>query len=281
MAVIWVCTAVLVVALVLGTRWSRLPFTPPPTSEEPGAGAVAKRYVWHCALLLAAGVTAGISVIGCGGRLAMRLLAVTAGDAAQGRLTEADEIVGEVTTDGTIGFVLFQGIVGGVAMTAIYLVIRRLLPSRTAGGLAFGAGLLLVLGTTSDPLREENPDFDLVGPGWVSVLVFTALALAFGVVLAGFVARLSGWLPLPSTERAVLVRYAPISAIAVLAYVFTIILAAVGVAVVAVSRWRPLVDWVRSPTAVRLGQLALLGVVAIALPNAVGSLSDILGRGPT
>ena len=70
----------------------------------------------------------------------MRLLAVTAGDEAQGRITEAEEIVGEITVDGTIGFIVFNGIVGGVLAAAIYLVIRRLLPPRWLGGLAFGAG---------------------------------------------------------------------------------------------------------------------------------------------
>ena len=45
----------------------------------------------------------------------MRLLAATSGRAAQGRLTEAGERVGEITTDGTIGFLLFVGVGGGLA----------------------------------------------------------------------------------------------------------------------------------------------------------------------
>ena len=38
----------------------------------------------------------------------MRLLAVTAGDAAQGRITEADQLVGAISVDGTMGFVIFR-----------------------------------------------------------------------------------------------------------------------------------------------------------------------------
>ena len=273
-----VCAAVLVAALVLGVRWSRLPFTPPPTVDDPSGGEVVRRYAWYCSLLLSAGIPAGIAVIGCGGRLAMRLLAVTAGDDAQGRITEAEEVVGKVTTEGTIGFVVFNGIFGGVVAAALYLVIRRLLPPRWAGGLAFGAGLLAVLGTTVDPLRDENPDFDLVGPGWLSVLVFTAMALAFGVVLAGFVARCSAWLPLPSRDRATIARYAPIALVALVGFSVTIVLVAVGALVALVTRWRPLLRWVRSPAALRVGQVVLLAVVAVSIPGAVQSLADIVSR---
>ena len=41
-------------------------------------------------------------------RLIMRLLAVTAGDDAQGRLTEADEVVGEIDLGGTVALVLLR-----------------------------------------------------------------------------------------------------------------------------------------------------------------------------
>ena len=40
---------------------------------------------------------------GAGGRLVMRLLAVTAGDGAQGRITEADQVVGGSAPAGRSG----------------------------------------------------------------------------------------------------------------------------------------------------------------------------------
>jgi hypothetical protein len=67
-----------------------------------------------------------------------------------------------------------------VVAAALYLVLRRLLPAGRLGGVVFGVGLLVVFGTTVDPLRRDNPDFDIVGPGWLSVLVFASLAVAFG-----------------------------------------------------------------------------------------------------
>ncbi len=58
---------------------------------------------------------AGFLVPGLGGRLFMRVLAATSGSGAQGRLTEADEVVGDITFDGSLGFVIFVGLVIPVA----------------------------------------------------------------------------------------------------------------------------------------------------------------------
>lgn len=72
----------------------------------------------------------------------MRLLAATAGDDAQGRITEADEVVGSINLDGTIGLYVFGGILPGLLSGAIYVVFRRWLPrshldvpSRVGGGI--------------------------------------------------------------------------------------------------------------------------------------------------
>lgn len=276
MVIVGVCVALVVGALVLGGRWAGRSFSSPPPIDHPPPREVARRFAWYCSLVLLAGIGAGITVIGAGGRLAMRLLAVTAGDDAQGRITEADEIVGEITLDGTIGFVLFNGIFGGVVTGALYLVCRRLLPSGPWGGLVFGAGLLVTLGAVIDPLRDENPDFDIVGPGWLAVLVFTAMALAYGFVLSAFMARLSEWLPLPSTDRSTLKRYAPIALLAALAFSVTAVLVIVGALIVAATRL-PVVAFPRSAAYVRAGRVVLLLVALASLPNIVTSVADILG----
>ena len=63
-----------------------------------------------------------------------------------------------------------------------------------AGGLALGA-TLLVLGGSNEPLRADNFDFNLVGPDWLSVLAFTALALFQGALTVAIAARLSRGVP--------------------------------------------------------------------------------------
>jgi hypothetical protein len=64
------------------------------------------------------------------------------------------------------------------------LLVRRWLPTGRAAGLTYGALLLVVAGTRLDPLRPGNPDFDLVGPGWVSVAAFATLVVFHGVLVA-------------------------------------------------------------------------------------------------
>jgi len=272
-----VCGVLLVAGLGAGLAWCRRPFRLPAPEPRLSVKEVARRFVWYCALAITGGAVAGITVIGAGGRLAMRLLAVTGGDAAQGRTTEADQIVGEITAAGTRDFILFTGIFGGLITAGIYLVVRRYLPPNPLGGLAFGAGLLVVLGTIVDPLRADNPDFDIVGPGWLSVVVFTLLALAYGLALAGWMARLSTWLPLLSREPRVLVRYALPAVLAVAGFSVTAALLVLGLVVVLATRWDALVDAVRSHRALLVGRVALVALVVLALPGALASMADIVG----
>jgi hypothetical protein len=103
----------------------------------------------------------------------MRLLAVTAGPDAQGRITEAEQVVGRISLDGTLGFI-FTGLFIGAVSEAACLLVRRWLPAGRVGGVAFGVLLLVLAGTRVEPLRPGNLDFDLVGPGWVSVAAFAA-----------------------------------------------------------------------------------------------------------
>jgi hypothetical protein len=276
--VVLACGALLLLGLAAGAVWSGRPFSAPDTSAELTPTEVARRFVWYAAIALTAGILPGIMVVGAGGRLAMRLLAVTAGDDAQGRITEADEVVGEITVGGTMGFVLFFGIFGGLLGGALFLLLRRFLPAGRLGGVLFGLGLLVVFGATMDPLRRQNPDFDIVGPGWVAVLVFTTLAIGFGLAIEGFVVRMSTWLPQLSTKLRDLVRYLPSAALAAFAFSVTAFLLLVGFVVVGVTRWRPIIDAVRSPRWIVGGRVLVIGVVVVSLPNLLSSVVDIAGR---
>lgn len=276
MTTMLVCAALLLAGLVAGGASSRLDFRSPDSTIDLTKTVVAKRFVWYVALALTAGVLAGVTVIGGGGRLAMRLLAVTAGDDAQGRLTEADETVGAITVGGTVAFVLFVGVFGGVISAVLYVLVRRFLPSpRWLGGATFGLALLIVGGTTIEPLRSDNPDFDLVGPGWLAILVFTALGVAFGIVLSGLMAAVSHWLPLIAADRRVLLRYVVPALFAAVAFMATAVTVVVGIATIALTRWRPIVDAVRSRRWVIAGRVLAIAVVLIALPNAVSTFVDI------
>ena len=147
---------------------------------------------------VAAGLGAGILVAGAGGRLVMRLLAVTSPD-AEGSLTEADQIVGEITLGGTLGFVVFTGIAVGMLSAVLCALLRPVLPRGLAGGAVLGALMLVVVGSRVDPLRADNFDFNIVGPTWLAVLAFTVLALFQGMVTIALAERIAA--PPPLTGR--------------------------------------------------------------------------------
>jgi hypothetical protein len=157
-----------------------------------GAEAPPRSRLRHVAVCLAAGGLGGVIAAGAGGRLVMRLLAVTSD--VNGAVTEAEARVGEITFTGTLGVLLFVGVPAGVLAGLLYALIGPLLPRGRAGGVALGGILLVLAGASLEPFRTENFDFNLVGPDWLSVLSFTALALFQGmlvVALAGTPPRLA------------------------------------------------------------------------------------------
>jgi len=102
--IIAVCILLMVAGAVMALRWGHLAVEPPwtvdPEAEVPAPERL-RRVLWYAAIFLYGAVISGLTVLGPGGRLVMRLLAVTAGEEAQGRVTEAEEIVGRITVDGT------------------------------------------------------------------------------------------------------------------------------------------------------------------------------------
>jgi hypothetical protein len=293
-AVIAVCVVLVLAGLAAVVRWGGLTVEPPHApvpegrgadgpegrgaDEPPPVGLVVRRYLWAVNLAVAAGVGAGIMAAGAGGRLVMRLLAATSGDGAQGRITEAAEVVGRISVDGTIGFVVFTALFFGSATGGAYLLVRRWLPAGRAGGLAYGALLLVLAGTRLDPLREGNPDFDLVGPGWLSVLAFSALVLFHGMLVAALAGRVARLVPLLSRDPLAIAGHAPLLLLGPLPPV-VVALAVVGALVVLATRARPVVAAWHTPRLRLAGQGLLALAMLAALPGFVSAVASILGRG--
>jgi hypothetical protein len=200
MAVIVSCAVLFTAALVFIALWSAMDLKPPTVGraderrDGPArvtGGSVVPRAAWYGWLVFSAGLVTGILGAGAGGRLIMRALAITSPASADGRITEAQEVVGEITAGGTVALLTFGGSVTGVAATALYVLLYRWLPSGRARGLAFGLLLLVAFGWWVEPLRRSNPDFDIVGPAWVAIVGFSGLALVMGMLVAAVVGRLS------------------------------------------------------------------------------------------
>jgi hypothetical protein len=278
------CIVLVVVGLLAIVRWGGLAVQPPPAPADddtvpaarPPVSLVVRRYLWYLTLAISAGVGAGILAAGAGGRLAMRLLAVTAGPTAQGRITEADQVVGRISAEGTLGFIVFTGLFFGAASGAAYLLLRRWLPGGRTGGVAFGALLLILAGTRLEPLRPGNPDFDLVGPGWVSVAAFAALVLFHGMLLAALAGRLSRAVPLLALTPRAIIAHVPLLLLALGSV--ALVAAIVGVAVVLASQVPAVAGVWRDRRLVTAGRVILSLVALAALPSFARAITDILGR---
>lgn len=274
------CGLLVVGGLAAIAAWGGDGFEPPaPTERPPSTREALRRYLWYVTIALGAGLGAGLLMAGAGGRLAMRLVAVTAGEQAQGRLTEADQVVGLITLGGTIGFIVFVGLFFGLASALLYLLLHRLLPAGRLGGALYGILLLVWFGSLLEPLRPDNPDFDIVGPGWVSVLTFGTLVVAHGMLVHALAARYSRGLPLMTRERTTLMRYAPLLAAAA----FWPLLVPLGLGALVIAGPGRLGDpggLLRSPRTIAVGRVVAVILSLIALPRFVQAAADILGRGP-
>jgi hypothetical protein len=181
------------VAIALIVRWRDTRRQPAAVAADASVGDRMAQATGRVAGTAAAAMVAGILVPGLVGRLMMRVLAVTSPEEAQGRITDADEVVGEVTVGGTISLVVFVGLFGGVLAMAGFAVVRRWLPQRSllAGLLAAGLGGGL-LARPSGLLDPDNRDFAILEPTWLAVAFAVALMVTFALLGAVLIDR---WAP--------------------------------------------------------------------------------------
>jgi hypothetical protein len=196
MAIMVVCGLVVVSALVLAVRWRNCAFVLDARTDARGFPRL-RGLMRVLAIGYLTGLLTGVLVIGPAGRLAMRLLAATSPH-AQGRITEADEVVGKITVGGTIGFVLFVGLGVGLSIGLVYVFVAPAFPRGLPGGAIYGATLLVLFSWWLDPLRADNPDFDVIGPGWLAVTTFAVMAVVTGAVIAPIAGRIEAALREPA-----------------------------------------------------------------------------------
>jgi hypothetical protein len=287
LAVVVVCTLLLFVAVAMVIAWGgrsvRMPLGPASTadfavpSSVPARDVVVdaqvsalRRYLWWANVATVAALASGILVAWAGGRLAMRVLAATSPASAQGRLTEAQANVGFPTIEGSIALLFFGGLPAGFAAAFIYVLLRRWLPSGRWAGPVLGVLLLLVFGASVEPFRADNIDFAIVGPGWLSVALFSTLAVLHGAVVAAVAGAFSGRLPLPSRQN--WKYYLPLLA----AVLFVPAGVVLGIGALLVMVWTQLAAVVRARR-VRAGN----GAPAVSPPSAArrGNAIDWAGRG--
>jgi hypothetical protein len=165
---------------------------------EPAAVSVAA-LTHPLATATLAGFVAGVIAGGIGSRIAMRIVALTAGSADQGAITDAEATVGEITASGTITLLVLGGFIGALGGLT-YLALRRWLAD--AGmwrGLAFAVLLLMLFG--SGIIDGANPDFRSFGSTALNVAMFAVLFVGFGLLVAPFFEWFRTFLPRASLHR--------------------------------------------------------------------------------
>ncbi len=273
------CGALLVAGVVLAWLWRgyalALPHGAP--GDTRSRLTPARALVWVLGTGLLTGLLVGMLIVGPAGRLAMRLLAATSSD-AQGRLTEAGEVVGRISVSGTIGLFIFLGLPFGLAVGIVYALVSSVLPRGAIGGAVFGAAVLVIFGSLADPLRPGNPDFDMIEPGWLSVVLFCVMAVLTGILTAPIAGRIGAALQAPTWWWAVWM--VPTGLLTVAAALETVPVALIAVlcgclvfyAAGMVARAKPDAYRRRGRGAL---QAALAVLVAVALPGFVAAVSEI------
>jgi hypothetical protein len=140
-----------------------------------------------------AGLLGGILMGGVGGRVAMRLAALLSPDSV-GRLTENGNPIGTISLAGSIGVVVFDGLLFGIVAGVVWVVVSPWLPRGErvrmclTAALAVGlAGLFLV--------SAENDDFVVLSNNGPIVSVLLVLVALVGATVAWLDGRLDRRLP--------------------------------------------------------------------------------------
>lgn len=282
-----VCGVLLAMGVALAIIWGgermHVPEYPVPTPDDDRAStprrprlAGLRYYIWWVGVFIITATATGILVTGAGGRLAMRLLAATSPEAT-GLITEAGEVVGDITIEGTIAYLIFGALPAAFISAVLYLFVAPWLPGGRLAGPAFGVVLLVAIAPFIDPLRSDNFDFDRLGPGWLSILVFAALAVVQGALLAAVAGRVSRSLPLMSRQNLAVTATPLLPAVVLLP--IGVVLAAGALAALAFPRLLPWILVVRaSRSGVITGRILLAVAVLVALPAFIAAVLSIWGR---
>ena len=239
-----------------------------------------------------AGVVAGVVFLGIGSRLAMRVVALLNSE-TKGTLTDAEEVVGTISADGTIALIIFVGGFGGIFAGTIWVVVRERLPESLSLRIAL-AGVIATLVGSFAVIEASNADFRLFDPVVLNVAMFMML-----VGLTGSATAYGDWvlqrrLPLgfgPGVLYGAIVGQGALLAVPLIIFAFFVsgasvddpprvaggffLVAAVGM----LLSWTRYTRWRRATlikAGIWIGTFGLAGLVAFSGLHLVGEITDIL-----
>ena len=242
---------------------------PAPTSEF-GAAFVRYFRLWSWATV--SGIIVGIPVVGLLSRVAMRVLAVTSGDAVQGAFSDDAEEIGKITAEGTIGFILIAGLFFGVVGGWLYALLRSIFPADRRRRMLASAVVATAL-SVSFLVKPDSRDFAILRPLWLAVASFAAIAFVFGLLVPIVAERLRGFYETAPLRFPHLLAFAPML---LLLPLFPLLIAGLVAGVIyALVRASPAPRWLI--TAARIGLLAATLALTI---NGIAQITRLEGRDP-
>ena len=139
----------------------------------------------------------------------------------------------------------------------------------------------MVAATRIDPLRPDNPDFELVGPGWLAVAAFGLASVFHGMAVVAMANRYSREVPPAANTRVERVRRViPLAATVLLltpGLVLIVPIVVVGLAItIAASRIEPVVRFVHGRGALIGGRVAVVLVTVALLPGTVTDVHEVI-----
>lgn len=234
----------------------------------------AKRALRQLAVLVDSALIVGVLVTGFGGRMFMRLIAATSPDGLHGVRTDADEPIGRVTFIGTFGLIVFGGILGTLALAAVYRLLRRWLPGRGwQAGLIAAVIALALLGEATALLKPDSRDFRILSPLWLAVTMVLALTIAVGASFGVVYERLDRAMPELAKSRAAL-AYLPLLLVGMAGTPAIVML----VVVIGATFGAPAVNaFAASRNATRGGQILVAAACVVSLGVVGMNVAEILG----
>ncbi|MEO8273144.1 MAG: hypothetical protein ABI620_03680 [Chloroflexota bacterium] len=167
-----------------------------------------------------AGVIAGTIVGGVGGRIAMSIAAILNPQAA-GSFTEAGEVVGRFTLQGTLALMLFGGLGAGIAAGVLWVVISPWVPWTGARRAILVMPIAVALGSFF-LIESGNRDFVILGPAPAILALLILLVALVGAAVSWLDEWLDRRLPLPGAKPGrALLAYAVVAVLGLAPLLFT------------------------------------------------------------
>jgi len=161
-----------------------------------GVDVTSSRSRWWCGLapsirLISAtiiiGAVGGAIVGGLGGRLAMRILVLTSGEAVKGVTSDDGFQIGRFTLSDTVGLVIITMFIGVLA-ALLYLVAHPFVAGFRRARVPAMAAFYGVVGGAM-LVHTDGVDFKVLEPAVLAIALFVAISAGFGAVVAHLVGR--------------------------------------------------------------------------------------------